>query len=152
MVPSRSNECQPSGGTPAAWTHGLRRNGMHLRSRGESAWTVQGSMPGPGEGSWLRGREARLRGAGFFCLWPFTRRLMRVRTSAYFSDRTDALIRQMERVGYAVSVHRLCDRVEMHALPLGDSYQRYLARVADGGAEKHAYRCAVELARMVGVN
>jgi hypothetical protein len=71
------------------------------------------------------------------------------RTSAYFSDRTDSLIQQMEGIGYAVSVPRLCDHVEMHALPLDDPYQRYLSRVADGDEEEHAYRCAVELARMV---
>ena len=76
---------------------------------------------------------------------------MRQRTEAEFSDLTDELVHRMERGGYAVSVFRMGDYVEMHAVQLKLPCAQHIARVADGDAEQHLYHCVLELARMVGI-
>jgi hypothetical protein len=76
---------------------------------------------------------------------------MRQRTTAEFSDLTDALVQRIERGGYAVSVFRMRDYVEMHAVQLKEPCPQHIATVWDGDGEKHLYHCCIELARMVGI-
>jgi hypothetical protein len=45
---------------------------------------------------------------------------------------TAAILRQVESLGYATSVHRIRDYVEMHAVPLADSEHLVLVRDGDG--------------------
>jgi hypothetical protein len=75
---------------------------------------------------------------------------MQQRTSAEFSDLTDTLIHDMERGGYAVSVFRMGDYVELHAVQLKLPRAQHIARVADGDADEHLHRWALELARTMG--
>ena len=76
---------------------------------------------------------------------------MRARTPLEFSDLTDALIHPIELGGYAVSVHRMGDYVEMHAVRLKEPCPQHIATVWDGDGEEHLYRCCIELARLVGI-
>jgi hypothetical protein len=68
------------------------------------------------------------------------------------TDTADALIRQIEVLGYAVSVHRMGDYVEMHAVFLKDPELVLIARCGDGDGEKEIRVAACELARMVGID
>jgi hypothetical protein len=62
----------------------------------------------------------------------------------------DSIIKQLEDLGYAVSVHVMPGYVEMHAVPRSGEGEVKLARCGDGDDDEACYRCAVELARMVG--
>jgi hypothetical protein len=64
---------------------------------------------------------------------------------------TESIIRQIEDLGYAVSTHRMPGYVEMHAVPMSGEGELKLARCGDGDDDDSCYRCAVELARMVGI-
>ena len=55
-------------------------------------------------------------------------------------------------LGYAVSVHHVNGIVEMHAVKLADPSEQHIARVIDGDGPEEDYRCACELAQMVGVD
>lgn len=76
---------------------------------------------------------------------------MRLRTATELSDLSDVLIHRIERGGYAVSVYRMGDYVEMHAVRFGEPHARHVARVADGDEEEHLYQCVREVARMAGL-
>lgn len=76
---------------------------------------------------------------------------MRQRTTAEFSNLTDALIHRIECNGYAVSVHRMGDYIEMHAVQLKEPCTQHIATVWDGDGEEHLYHCCIELARLVGI-
>jgi len=62
------------------------------------------------------------------------------------------ILKQIESLGYAVSVHRVNGVVEMHAVQLAYPCAQHIARVIDGDGEAESYRCACELAQMVGVD
>jgi hypothetical protein len=64
---------------------------------------------------------------------------------------TDALIRQVEDLGYVVKVFRINDTVEMHAVLLRDPDVFHVARCNDGDGEEEAYRAACLLARACGI-
>jgi hypothetical protein len=55
-------------------------------------------------------------------------------------------------LGYAVSVHRVNGVVEMHAVKLADPSEQHISRVIDGDGTEEDYRCACELAQMVGID
>ena len=65
---------------------------------------------------------------------------------------TDALIRQVEDLGYVVKVFRINDTVEMHAVLLRDPDVFHVARCNDGDGEEEAYRAACLLARACGID
>jgi hypothetical protein len=65
---------------------------------------------------------------------------------------SDSIIKQIEDLGYAVSVHVMPGYVELHAVPLSGEGEVKLARCGDGDDEQATYRCAVELARMEGID
>ena len=61
-----------------------------------------------------------------------------------------AILRQIEDLGYAVSVHDMPGRVELHAVRLDDDRLPHVARCAGNGeGELHLAACA--LAEMVGL-
>ncbi len=53
-----------------------------------------------------------------------------------------AVLRQVESLGYAVSVHRVNGVVVMHAVKLADPFEQHIARVIDGDGREEDYRCA----------
>jgi hypothetical protein len=59
---------------------------------------------------------------------------------------------QVESLGYATSVHRLGEYVEMHAVPLANPEQLVLVRDGDGDDAAACYRCACALAEAVGID
>jgi hypothetical protein len=59
---------------------------------------------------------------------------------------------RVEALGYAVSIHHVNGVVEMHAVKLADPDEQHIARVIDGNGEPECYRCACELAQMVGID
>jgi hypothetical protein len=71
---------------------------------------------------------------------------------------TSALIKQIESLGYAVSVFRnpgsllgsVGPFVEMHAVKLADPEQQHIARV-EGDNDEDVYRAACLLAQMVEI-
>lgn len=63
----------------------------------------------------------------------------------------DSIIQQIKDADYAVSVHIMPGYVEMHAVPMSGPSETKLARCGDGDDEQAVYRCAVELARTVGI-
>ena len=65
---------------------------------------------------------------------------------------TDAILCQIESLGYKVSEFHINDMVEMHAVLLSDPDQQHIARVADADDESETYRCACLLAEMVGID
>jgi hypothetical protein len=77
---------------------------------------------------------------------------MRQRITTECSDLTDALVQQMERAGFAVSVHRMGDYVETHAVQLKEPCPQHIATVWDGDGEEHLYRCVLELAKLVSID
>jgi hypothetical protein len=95
----------------------------------------------------MRGTEARRHGEPGSLLGH-----MRLRTTAEFSDLTDVLIHRIETGGYAVSVHRMGDYVEVHAVQLKLPCPQHVATVWDGDGREHLYHCCIELARMVGID
>jgi len=64
---------------------------------------------------------------------------------------TTAIIKQIESLGYAVSVQRVNDTVEMHAVKVPEGEPVWMARNADGDGEQETYLAVCELARMVGI-
>jgi hypothetical protein len=60
------------------------------------------------------------------------------------------IIRQIEALGYAVSVHAMGTYVEMHAVRLTGEGIPHVAR-CEGGDEESLYQCAIALAEMVGI-
>jgi hypothetical protein len=65
---------------------------------------------------------------------------------------TRSILKQVESLGYAVSVHRVNGVVEMHAVKGADPSEQHVARVIDGDGSKERYLCACELAQMVGID
>ena len=65
-------------------------------------------------------------------------------------DTSHSVIRQIEALGYAVSVHEMPGYVEMHAVRLTSEGISHIAR-CEGGGEEALYQCAVALAEMVGI-
>lgn len=64
---------------------------------------------------------------------------------------TAILLRRVESLGYAVSVFRINDTVEMHATPLSGEGDPQVARCNDGDGDGEAYRAACLLATAVGI-
>jgi hypothetical protein len=64
---------------------------------------------------------------------------------------TNSIIRQIEGRGHAVFVHQMRTYIELHATPLSAEGELKLAR-CDGVDDEAVHRCAVELARMVGID
>ena len=62
----------------------------------------------------------------------------------------NSIIRQIEGLGYAVSVHEMGAYVEMHAVRLRGEEIPHVAR-CEGGDEEALYLCAGALAKMVGI-
>lgn len=63
-----------------------------------------------------------------------------------------AILRTIERADFHVSVHRMIDYVEMHAVPCIDPASvLHLASVDGGKGPEQVRRCAAELARAGGV-
>ena len=62
------------------------------------------------------------------------------------------VLKQIESLGYAVSVHRVNGVVEMHAVKLADPSEQQIARVIDGDGAQESYRYACELAEMVSID
>ena len=85
------------------------------------------------------------------------------------SATTQTILRQVEALGYAVSVHHISgtvvrddgtgkplvipgsEYVEMHAVRLSDPDEQHVARCVEGDGEEEAYRTACALAEMVGM-
>ena len=65
---------------------------------------------------------------------------------------TAAIIKQIEALGYAVSVHHMGDYIELHAVKLQGSDGYKLARSLDGDDEEQLYRTACLLAEAVGID
>ena len=63
----------------------------------------------------------------------------------------NAILRRIELLGWATSVHHVNGVVEMHAVKLPDGDPVHIARVIDGDGEAETYRCACLLAEAVGV-
>jgi hypothetical protein len=63
----------------------------------------------------------------------------------------DAVLDQVRSLGYAVSVHRVNGVIEMHAVNLSNPDEQHISRVIDGDGPDESYRCACELAQMVGI-
>ena len=66
--------------------------------------------------------------------------------------RTAVLLNHLERLGWAVSVHRVNGTVEMHAVLQSSPDTFHVARCDDGDGGEEAYRCACVLARAVGID
>lgn len=62
-----------------------------------------------------------------------------------------AILRHLDSLGYATSIHRMGDYVELHAVPLPAGEPLYIARV-DGDSGDDVYRAACELAALCGVD
>ncbi len=62
------------------------------------------------------------------------------------------MLEHVRSLGYAVSVHHVNGVVEMHAVRLADRAEQHIARVIDGDGPEEDYRCACELAQMVGID
>jgi hypothetical protein len=62
----------------------------------------------------------------------------------------ESLLRQIESLGYATSVHRMGEYVELHGVPLPAGEPVRIVRV-DGDGEEQVYRAARALAEMVGI-
>ena len=63
---------------------------------------------------------------------------------------SDALLRQIENLGYAVSVHHMSRYVELHAVRLSGEDIPHVARCEGDGVEE-LYLAACALAEMVGL-
>jgi hypothetical protein len=61
-----------------------------------------------------------------------------------------AILRHIEFLGYATSVHRMGEYCELHAVPIPAGEPVYLSRV-DGDSDGGVYRAVCALARMCGV-
>ena len=64
---------------------------------------------------------------------------------------TEPILHQIRSLGYAVSVHRINDTIEMHAVRLSDPSEQHLARSVDGDGLEDEYQVACVLAEMVGI-
>jgi hypothetical protein len=62
-----------------------------------------------------------------------------------------AIIKQIESLGYAVSVQMMDEYIEMHAVRLTNPDEQHIARNADGVGENEMYLTACVLAEMVGI-
>jgi hypothetical protein len=65
---------------------------------------------------------------------------------------TQSILKHIERLGYAVSTHRVNGTVEMHAVKLDGSEAPQIARCDDGDGPDETYRCACLLATAVGID
>jgi hypothetical protein len=69
---------------------------------------------------------------------------------------TDAILKQIESLGYAVSVHRIPSSllgtvgafVELHAVKVPEGTPVYMTRHADGAGDDEAYAATCELTSM----
>ena len=61
------------------------------------------------------------------------------------------ILRHIESLGFATSVHRMGAYCELHAMPIPVGEPVYLPRV-DGDSDEDVDRAACELARMCGVD
>jgi hypothetical protein len=66
------------------------------------------------------------------------------------SERHTSILRQIESLGYATSVHRMGDYVELHAVRPPDGDDLKIAR-AEGDGDDVVYRAVYALAAMCGV-
>lgn len=65
---------------------------------------------------------------------------------------SDAILRQVKAVGCAVSVFRIGDYVELHAVRLSGDEMPHVSRCeGDGDGDEPLYFAACALAEMVGV-
>jgi hypothetical protein len=71
---------------------------------------------------------------------------------AGMTGNTHAILDQIRALGYGVSLHRMGEYVEAHARHLErEDEPLHLAGVGFGDDQEERYRCAYELARMVGM-
>ena len=63
----------------------------------------------------------------------------------------DALLSQIKRLGWTVSIHRVNGTIEMHAIPLDGESDPQIARCNDGDGPEEYFRCACLLASAVGI-
>jgi len=63
---------------------------------------------------------------------------------------SDAILRQLESLGYIIKLFRVNGTVEIHAVAKNGSFQ--IARCDDGDGEEETYRAACLLAKAVGVD
>jgi hypothetical protein len=64
---------------------------------------------------------------------------------------TDAIISQIESLGWIVKTFRVNGTVEMHAVKLDCSQDPQVTRCNDGDGPDETYRCACLLAEAIGV-
>jgi hypothetical protein len=72
---------------------------------------------------------------------------------------SDAIIKQIESLGYAVSVHRIPSSllgtvgafVEMHAVKVSEGEPVWMSRNVDGDGEEETYAATCVLAEMAGI-
>jgi hypothetical protein len=62
-----------------------------------------------------------------------------------------AILRHIESMGFATSVHCMGDYCEVHAVKLPEGEPLHIARV-DGDSDEDVYRAACELAQMIGID
>jgi hypothetical protein len=64
----------------------------------------------------------------------------------------DSILAQIKSLGYATSVHRMGDYIEMHAVELAHPENQHIARVVGSDGPDECDRCAAMLAQMVGID
>ncbi len=64
----------------------------------------------------------------------------------------DSILRQISGLGYAVSMHRVNDTIELHTVRLSDPSEQHIARSVDGDSGEDEYKTACVLAEMVGID
>ncbi|HEV2296113.1 MAG TPA: hypothetical protein VGR35_19870 [Tepidisphaeraceae bacterium] len=62
------------------------------------------------------------------------------------------ILKRVTDLGYVVSISRVNGGVEMHAVNTADPSEQHIARVINGDGPEEDYRCACELAQMVGID
>ena len=63
----------------------------------------------------------------------------------------DSTLKVFRASGFEVSVHRVDGIIEMHAVNLANPDEQHISRVINGDGPDESYRCACELAQMVGI-
>jgi len=64
----------------------------------------------------------------------------------------DPILQRIRELGYKVSVFKINDTVEMHAVKLDCTEPPQIARCNDGDGPDEEYRCACLLAQAVGID
>ncbi len=138
----------------------MRRSGLKRRRRC-AASTLQSRIarrvPHPHEDWFLTWLEQGILTVGLLVLgWACSGRPAKVgppdqtRCRESVTSITAAILRHIESLGYAVSVHRMGDYCEIHAVFLADPDQQHITRL-DGDSDEDACRTARLLAGMVGI-